>query len=137
MAAATAAAAAAGEGMEPRALQYEQTLVSETQGLRYRTNAAGCPRKCKDRRPTLTRPHPFSAVETEVRNPPGRRFGVLESCLLVSGRDWWPAEDNDTRCLAQVSFLLPTLHTRFCFLHLPLEPKLEQPSALSEHHLYH
>lgn len=30
MAASAAAAAAAGEGMEPRALQYEQTLVSET-----------------------------------------------------------------------------------------------------------
>lgn len=83
MAAATAAAAAAtaGEGMEPRALQYEQTLVSETQGLRYGTTAAGCPGKCEDRRPTLTRPQPSSAVETEVRDPPGCRFGVLESCF--------------------------------------------------------
>lgn len=69
MAAATAGAAAAtaGEGMEPRALQYEQTLVSETQGLHYGTTAAGCPGKCEDRQPTLTRPQPSSAVETEVR----------------------------------------------------------------------
>lgn len=87
MAAATAAAAAAaaGEGMEPRALQYEQTLVSETQGLPYGTNAAGCPGKCEDRWPTLTRPQPFPAVETEVRDPLGCGFGLLESCLLVSG----------------------------------------------------
>lgn len=85
MAAATAAAATvAGGGMEPRALQYEQTLVSETQGLRSRTTASGCPGKCEDRRPTLTRPQPSSAVETEVRDPPGCRFGVLESCLLIS-----------------------------------------------------
>lgn len=83
-AAAAAAATVAGEGMEPRALQYEQTLVSETQGLRSRTTASGCPGKCEDRRPTLTRPQPSSAVETEVRDPPGCRFGVLESCLLIS-----------------------------------------------------
>lgn len=53
---AAASAAAAGEGMEPRALQYEQTLVSETPGVRYGTTAAGRPRKCEDRRPTLARP---------------------------------------------------------------------------------
>lgn len=59
MAAATAGAAAAtaGEGMEPRALQYEQTLVSETQGLHYGTTAAGCPGKCEQ----TAYPNPASA----------------------------------------------------------------------------
>lgn len=55
---AAAGAAAAAEGMEPRALQYEQTLVSgdEPWGAHSGTAAPGYPWKREARGPTLTPP---------------------------------------------------------------------------------